>query len=269
MIGHLHLLWWWCLDYADDGCLSDATAEDIAEAAEWDGDATAFVGALVAAGFIEETADGWAVHDWWEYAGKLVERRKANAERMREARTKHEPDTAEPRETHVQRTLHARAGATVPNRTQPTEPTNQPESDAGAVAPRRKPPRSAAQAERDVLTEAVGRAWRPGKPWGELTVTEQKTCGRCSAELHRVRGSPEQIAAARAAWDASPKWREMTFTPDALKKHWGELTALASQNGTGYAPTSRHAEVERELQEALGPLSITRTVTGGHVRAAS
>ena len=46
-IGHLHLLWWWSLDYAPDGNLSPFTELEIATAAEWTRDAGKFVAALL------------------------------------------------------------------------------------------------------------------------------------------------------------------------------------------------------------------------------
>jgi hypothetical protein len=81
---------------------------DIADGAEWEGDAGQFVAALMDADFIDRHAR--ALHGWEEYAGKLVRARERNKERMRQARA-----------THVQDTCGARAdtcGATVPNSTQ-------------------------------------------------------------------------------------------------------------------------------------------------------
>jgi hypothetical protein len=102
LIGHLHALWWWALDHAEDGNISAFDAEDLADAAEWDGDAGRFFKALHGcgpgekAGFIEHDGlygnpeDGArapvVLHDWWEYAGKLVERRRSDRERKRRAR---------------------------------------------------------------------------------------------------------------------------------------------------------------------------------------
>lgn len=109
MLGHLHLLWWWCLKYAQDGDLSQYEAADLADAAAWEGDATRFVRALLdcgpgeSFGFLEEIEDGGLmVHDWMDYAGKLIERRQANALRMKDARAKH---------------VHRMCEATVPNLT--------------------------------------------------------------------------------------------------------------------------------------------------------
>src|SRR5690606_35050042 len=83
-IGHLHMFWWWALDYAQDGEISNCDPEDIAIAADWPGDASEFFDALVSVGFIDRHEDGKAtIHDWYDYAGKLIEKRAADAERKR------------------------------------------------------------------------------------------------------------------------------------------------------------------------------------------
>ncbi len=125
VIGHLHCLWWWAIDYAQDGEVSRFDALDLAIGAEWEGDESAFVDALVTAGFLDRSEDGClTIHHWNDYAGKLIERRERNAERMREARA----GNSEERATHVQRTQRARVqlhNQTKPNTTKPerTKPT--------------------------------------------------------------------------------------------------------------------------------------------------
>jgi len=88
-IGHLHLFWWWAMDYAQDGDLSHCDPEDIAIAADWQDDAKLFVDALIDVGFIDRGDDGsLSIHDWYEYAGKLIERRAADAARKKKSREK-------------------------------------------------------------------------------------------------------------------------------------------------------------------------------------
>lgn len=124
-VGHLHCLWWWALDYAQDGDVTHFADEDLADAAEWDGDPAAFCRALEGcgvgggAGFLERTEDDrLLLHDWWDYAGRLIDQRQKNAERMRQKRAGAHADAVSnedsARATHVQRTFPARAGATVP-----------------------------------------------------------------------------------------------------------------------------------------------------------
>lgn len=125
VIGHLHCLWWWCMEYADDGLLGRFDNDVIADACEWIGDPDEFVNALCEAGFLDRLGPGYAVHDWDDYAGKLIQKRRANTERMRVARAaNNEPPSnkEEPRALHVQRTDVAHTHtceATVPNLTVP------------------------------------------------------------------------------------------------------------------------------------------------------
>jgi len=87
LIGHLHLLWWWALDNAPDGNLSELSPEIIAETADWDGEAEAFVDALVYAKFLDRGDSGsLSLHNWHDYAGKLMERRDKQKEAMRRLR---------------------------------------------------------------------------------------------------------------------------------------------------------------------------------------
>ena len=84
-VGHLHYLWWWALDFAQDGVLDKYDGEDIADAMQWDGDASQLIDALISSGHIDETDHGLVVHDWAEYAGKLLERRAKDRARKRAA----------------------------------------------------------------------------------------------------------------------------------------------------------------------------------------
>jgi DnaD/phage-associated family protein len=78
-VGYLHLLWWWAMDYAQDGDLTKWCDEDISEAALWSGNPTKFVEALMQSGFIDRNEDKVEIHDWRHYAGKLIEQRETQA----------------------------------------------------------------------------------------------------------------------------------------------------------------------------------------------
>ena len=83
-IGHLHLLWWWAIDYAQDGDLSKYDIRDITDAMEWPGDATVLIDAMVKSGFLDRENDTeLTIHDWHDYAGRLMEQRKAQVEYKR------------------------------------------------------------------------------------------------------------------------------------------------------------------------------------------
>lgn len=92
LIGHLHALWWWALDNAeDDGCLGDLLPEELAEAAGWPvRKAGGFMEALESVGFIDQADCGKRLHNWYRYAGKLNEKRAKDRERKAEGRANSE-----------------------------------------------------------------------------------------------------------------------------------------------------------------------------------
>lgn len=118
-IGHLHLLWHWALDYAEDGDLSDFEAGEIAEAMMWGGEPSELLKALTAAGFMDRDADTLQIHDWDDYAGRLIEQRMANAEKQRRYRERKRLDREGQYPTDLQ---DGNVSVTLPSRTRSTVP---------------------------------------------------------------------------------------------------------------------------------------------------
>lgn len=137
-IGHLHLLWWWALDYAQSGDLTNYTPEDIADAVLWEGDPATFMDALIEAGFIDQEDEQLFIHDWHDYAGKLLERRAKDRERKRtssaipvELQRKSigkstASDSTVPNPTVPNQQNSTEHDRTVPDPTEQTEPTPAP-----------------------------------------------------------------------------------------------------------------------------------------------
>ena len=84
-IGHLHLFWWWALDYAPGGSLNGHDHLDIAIGAGWEGDEHELIDALIDCGFVDNI-DGLKVHDWDEYGGQYQEKLTKDRERKRKER---------------------------------------------------------------------------------------------------------------------------------------------------------------------------------------
>jgi len=280
-IGHLHCLWWWCMDNAPDGNLGGIEVEDIADGAEWEGDPSEFCEALCYAGFVDEEDDDdpARLHGWHDYAGKLIEKRQKDAERKRIERRKEDAPAPSPvRSGNVQRTSigHPRDGAgTVPNRTSPnlTEPDQgnvlrpAPPTGAkggGAAAPRHAPtsptplrpapkPKDAPPVERprDLLFEAVCDACLID--WHQLTDTERGKVNAATAQIRKAGGTPSDIPTRAANYRAT---YTTPLTPMALAGNWA-LTANAPPAGlNGHAPPSRRETLtdrnERAFKEAFG-----------------
>lgn len=88
-IGHLQCLWWWALDFAQTGSLDKYDVDDIVIAAEWEDKdkKDKFIPAMIEAGFIDKDEKGvlW-LHDWMDYAGKLIAKRIEDKLRKRQER---------------------------------------------------------------------------------------------------------------------------------------------------------------------------------------
>ena len=157
LIGHMHALWWWALENAeDDGALPEAIDEEIAEAAGWPTKkASGFVEALVMVGFIDPRDGCYVLHNWWTYAGKLNDKRAKDRERKAEVRATSSGNPAEV------------AGTNQPtNRTnQPTEEVDTPYVTTQESDPLRKPTnvldRTFGQgSDREDLERALDEEWK-------------------------------------------------------------------------------------------------------------
>jgi hypothetical protein len=119
-IGHLHALWWWAVSFADDGDLSRHTDEDIALGSVWEDDPKTFVDALVECRWLDRDGETLTLHDWEEYAGRLLDRRRTNAERKRQSRARHaDGGAASGGVTGLPNQTITRPDQTQPDRTKP------------------------------------------------------------------------------------------------------------------------------------------------------
>ncbi|MDE3097428.1 MAG: hypothetical protein KGK07_15695 [Chloroflexota bacterium] len=198
--GHLAFLWCWAVDNAPSGDITDVNLAAIARAADWPKKPETLISALVAAGFVDDNGGRLTLHDWDEYAGRLIAKRARNKLRMRCARNGHNPCVCNARATHVQDTcadtvqtcagLPAPAPAPAPLRNQHQHQAPAPAPDgaqapgAGAAAPAPPgdddpPPTlfgdSAAPATR------CYRAWQDQSPGGLNRVVQDNIDGLLSA----------------------------------------------------------------------------------------
>ncbi len=183
-------LWCWSLDNCPDGDLSALPPAVLAAGANWSGDPEALVNGLLRAGFLDRQDERLLLHDWWEYAGRLIERRRDDALRKRAARTRAGPAPASAAASPPSLPLpvpvvppatdpppDVQRNRTVPNRTvpNPTEPEN---DDATLPAP--QPVAVAGEAPSDLNHE------------------QRAVLDQLCAVLPGIRGSPhhEQLLAA-------------------------------------------------------------------------
>ena len=116
-VGLMCDLWCWALDNADkDGTLTDVDAEDIADAMDYprkQGDK--LVDALITCGYMDRVDGALVLHDWYDYAGKLSEKRETDKKRKAAARANKLGKNSEGCPQDVQRMSSGNPLVTVPN----------------------------------------------------------------------------------------------------------------------------------------------------------
>lgn len=212
---HLIRLWTWALDNAPDGDLSKLSDRAIAFGAGWRHEVSLFVRALAETGWLD---DNRGIHDWNDYAGRLIERREKDAERKKIARMSGGPApdvhrTSNGTAAGVRRTGPNRTGPDL-NRTgpDPLPPTPSPHGGEGdgltkITAFDRKLWKRARERLRDTMNQAN---------W-ELLVEPLEPLGRTSAGGLCLRAPPEQGIARRIKTAAQKALVDVGEPSDAAK----------------------------------------------------
>jgi hypothetical protein len=131
-VGLVVSLWTWAINHAQDGDLSNFPDAAIANACHWKKKPGILIDALINVGFLTSELQ---IHDWDMYAGKLIDRREANAKRNREARAK-KASRDEQRAHHERITSASCDVATVPNSTVPNLNVSSLRSDTPPKSPK-------------------------------------------------------------------------------------------------------------------------------------
>jgi hypothetical protein len=231
-IGHLQLLWWWALDFAPDGSLTTFDDGDIADAMLWEGDPATLVSALSSAGWLDSDR---GIHDWYDYAGKLVERRRMEAERLRQYRkaNRHVQHTPEQRTPYERSTLVVTVpDSTVPDSTSPLSVVSPPAENGTSVPATAK---AGSKTSRSKAATAAPESLEPNdtdlKAGAEVGLSGEQVAAKSAAMLDHFRSKGE----ARADWHATLR----TWLRNAPK-----FDAPTSRNGSAHgAPRNGAAPI--------------------------
>lgn len=243
-IGMLHLLWWWALDHAEDGDVTDFDAMDLALAADWEGDPEVLVKALLECGpgrregFLAENEGRLVLHDWWQYAGKLVARRRIDRDRKRESRT--------PPDQGVQWTSnrHVADGSETAYVTEPN-PTEQNQPTPSSPAPPSEERRPDVDQLCDLLAELVA-----GNGCRRPTVSKG---WRTEARLLLDRDGVDQETAERVMrWAlADPFWKSNVLSMPKFRAKFDQLKLKVDQpTKRSNGAAARYAEVRTNFKKS-------------------
>ncbi len=133
-VGHLVFLWWAAngqTSIREDGILVGWSVDHIAKCANWPHEPSEFVGALLAAGFLDHVGEELAIHDYSQWCPDFVKRRwkreaTSDTDRSLTGRrstsvstTRPDPTQPNPKQPDPTRPDHTEPYKSVPNRTGP------------------------------------------------------------------------------------------------------------------------------------------------------
>lgn len=197
MVGTIVSLWLWALDNTPDGSLDGISNRTIARVCDFpEKKADALVNALTQTGWLDKVGDALTIHDWNDYVGKLMDRRKKDRERKKKSSgTPQEIQRNSGRIPSLQYST-----ITVPNHNTLGINTEDGAHAHIAPAPKITDPRFIAfwnAYPSQIDMDAAWDAW-------------------CATGLE---GAREKIMAALELWKASPQWKQDggRFIPNAAK----------------------------------------------------
>ena len=227
-VGHLHLLWWWALDYADDGNLT-RYRDFIPSASQWVGDEDLFITSLIKHNWIDEVEGKLVIHDWLDYTGALIETREKDAERKRKYRQSKNAKTSANRdswETSSPKDITSPSGASTgrpedipsPSAVDKTrlEKTRQEETISNSNE--LQPTVNDEKTNHKTVFSALCRVLEYDT--NGLTTSARGQLNKASKELAEVGATPHDIEVRARNFALSFGWKP---TPIALVKHWASM----------------------------------------------
>ena len=227
-VGHLHLLWWWALDYADDGNLT-RYRDFIPSASQWVGDEDLFITSLIKHNWIDEVEGKLVIHDWLDYTGALIETREKDAERKRKYRQSKNAKTSANRdtwETSSPKDITSPSGASAgrpedipsPSDVDKTrlEKTRQEETISNSKE--LQPTVNDEKTNHKTVFSALCRVLEYDT--NGLTTSARGQLNKASKELAEVGATPHDIEVRARNFALSFGWKP---TPIALVKHWASM----------------------------------------------
>jgi len=207
MIGHLHLFWYWILEYHEDGNLKTYgnsiedkrkfLAEAVSEGAEWTGDPIKFFDTLVKYAWIDEKDEQFSVHDWNDLSGKYAIQKEQTRQRAKKFRDKKKNgDFYNPKQMDMEAEVWD----------QPTKVIEPVKTDAKEA--------TLSQAIFSVLTQTIRGSYK------DMTDNERARYNAATQQLVQINANPDDIPIRYSHYIQSYGRKP---TPHALVTHWGDL----------------------------------------------
>lgn len=213
-IGHLHLLWWWVIEYKEKGVISpygliDETDKEshiaklLARGAEWEGDVKEFFEVLVQYKWIDVLDNGDVqIHDWNELSGKYSIKKEQGRERARRFRERKKAKEQDEFYNPKQMDMEAEVWD---GKTEIVETISETNTSSEATKHQR-------------LFASLTRTIRGN--WDDMPKNERGRYNDAVGQLAEINADPEQIPIRFKHYVLK---YGSTPTPQALVNNWGDL----------------------------------------------
>lgn len=258
MLGLLISFWLWALDNAPSGSLDGISNRMIARAAQWDGEPDELVSAMINAGFLDEESTGnLEIHDWHEYAGKLIDQREAEKDRSRRRRAAAaatappEQQTTDGRPTDNRKKAAGRVDQSKVDQSRPKQstpdqgdPPPNPQTETKPDAQARRFAEFWKEYPKKVGKKAAEKSWQKLRPDAELfeRIMQAVTAAKSSEQWNRENG---RFIPNPSTWINQGRWDDELPTAGAFQQQprgnggkpdtMGVLAGIiADEEGGGY-----------------------------------
>ena len=251
VVGHMDLLWMTVQEQPgtdEDGIMRGWSDQDIADAAEFDGDATEFVRVLIDVGFVDVLGPDRAIHDYirWipAYLKERLRKRALRAEIVpRVSGTVQECPSRVPR-----------VSAPVCTDVDVDVDVDVKKASASAKPSREKPPKLTSPKQADPLWDAVVAEW--SLPIG--TKPQRSRVGKVVVDLRSSKASPADLPIRRARM--VKLWGAEADTPESLAKHWAKFCDEQRTLIPGQPSRAEQVARDKELAEAAAHVASPESV---------
>ena len=246
MLGTIIALWLWALDNVPDGSLAGISNRTIARVCDWpERRADTLVNALISTGWLDKSDDAMSIHDWTEYVGKLMERRRKDRDRKKKSVVIPQNSAGVPQE--IPRQSEEIPVLQYPNRTVPI-----PNHNYSAPNPvEDTPPPQEAPAPFDGKSFTAFWDAYPSK-------IDRNAAWEAWCTIRPDGATAAKIIAALNAWKSSSRWGEDggRFIPHAAKflsmGHWqSPPVAVSTSSGERQLDAEEQAAIRRLMEEPI------------------
>jgi hypothetical protein len=223
------------------GRLDSWNAEDIAIAAQWDGDSGVFVSALVDLRLLDHDDNTYVIHDWRDHnpyafgseersekarkaANKMWEKRK-EGEGKGDATSKNEQCSEHDLAERLAESSYAPSPSPSPspNTKKPTSEVSTENSATTPLSDTERPVSDVAFALAEVLREEINKRSPNGKPLIKPTTSMRSWAVHFQRMINLDNRSPPEIEAVLRWSQTDPFWRNNILSPAKLREKWPQL----------------------------------------------